>query len=399
MIDVDRSLGFDYFYGIESEQFSFIRLPKLLFRDRHFKGLSLEAKVVYGLLLDRMSLSLKNSWIDEENRVYIIYTVSSIAEDVGCSKDKASRILAELDSVKGIGLVERKRRGLGRPDIIYVKNFVKFMDTSDDGQKHDVQMGVDTAASVAEDHGFSGEPSKTDKSLEADIAGNEVYRSIDNISKKAVQSSFDNAMPQNPISANSNLPFQETADHDFKKPQNKDSADRNLRLQEAAKIGSNNTDINKTEYSDTSLFLKGSSRQVTLVDKRNLIGEDEEVIRQIKENILYDWHMRTDKGSDRELYHELYEVIKDMIIGERETVTIGKATYPYDYVRQRYMSLNHEHLEYARDEVVKNKGKIYCLRKFMETALFNAPTTMNTHYSQLYTYYEEGEGRQIWDAG
>ena len=399
MIDVDRSLGFDYFYGIESEQFSFIRLPKLLFRDRHFKGLSLEAKVVYGLLLDRMSLSLKNSWIDEENRVYIIYTVSSIAEDVGCSKDKASRILAELDSVKGIGLVERKRRGLGRPDIIYVKNFVKFMDTSDDGQKHDVQMGVDTAASVAEDHGFSGEPSKTDKSLEADIAGNEVYRSIDNISKKADQSSFDNAMPQNPISANSNLPFQETADHDFKKPQNKDSADRNLRLQEAAKIGSNNTDINKTEYSDTSLFLEGSSRQVTLVDKRNLIGEDEEVIRQIKENILYDWHMQTDMGSDRELYHELYEVIKDMVIGERETVTIGKATYPYDYVRKRYMSLNHEHLEYARDEVVKNKGKIYCLRKFMETALFNAPTTMNTHYSQLYTYYEEGEGRQIWDAG
>ena len=135
------------------------------------------------------------------------------------------------------------------------------------------------------------------------------------------------------------------------------------------------------------------------MDNRNLADEDEEAIRQLKENILYDWHMRTDKGSDRELYHELYEVIKDMIIGEREAVTIGKATYPYDYVRERYMSLNHEHVEYARDEVVKNKGKIYCLRKFMETALFNAPTTINTYYSQLYTYYEEGDGRRLWDTG
>ena len=234
VIDMDRPLGFDYFYGIESEQFSFIRLPKLLFRDRHFKGLSLEAKVVYGLLLDRMSLSLKNSWIDEDNRVYIIYAVSSIAEDIGCSKDKAGRILAELDSIKGMGLVERKRRGLGRPDIIYVKNFVKFMDTSDDGQKHDVPEEADTAAPAAEGHSFSGEPSNTDKPFEADISGNEVYRSIDNISKNADQSSLDNAMPQNPISANSNLPLQETADHDFKKPQNKDSGGRYLRLQEAA---------------------------------------------------------------------------------------------------------------------------------------------------------------------
>ena len=118
-----------------------------------------------------------------------------------------------------------------------------------------------------------------------------------------------------------------------------------------------------------------------------------------KENILYDWHMKTDRDPEKELYHELYEVIRDMVIGERETVTVGKATYPYSYVRERFLSLTHEHLEYVRNEVVKNQGKIYCLKKFIETALFNAPATINTHYSQLYTYYEEGDGRQLWDAG
>lgn len=356
---MDRSLRFDYFYGIESEQFSFIRLPKLLFRDRHFEGLSLEAKVVYGLLLDRMSLSLKNSWIDDDNRVYIIYTITSIAEDIACSKDKAGRILSELDSLKGIGLIERKRRGLGKPDIIYVKNFVKLTGGRDDESADDMEK---------------------------------ILESTEENSKNILNT-------RDLVSRDRNLRFQESVDHDFKKTQNTVSGDRDLRLQETAEFSPNKTDINNTEFNDTSLLIKGSSTPIKLVDNRHLIGEDEEIMRQIKENILYDWHMETDKGSDRELYHELFEVIKDMVVGDRETVMIGKATYPYKYVRERFRSLNHEHLEYVRTEVVKNQGKIHCLKKFMETALFNAPTTINTHYSQLYTYYEEGDGRHQWEAG
>ena len=94
---MNRLLEFDYFYGAEADQFSFIRLPKLLFMDRHFRGLSLEAKTVYGIMLDRMSLSVKNNWIDEENRVYITYSITSLAEEIGCSKDRVGRILSELD--------------------------------------------------------------------------------------------------------------------------------------------------------------------------------------------------------------------------------------------------------------------------------------------------------------
>lgn len=118
------NITFDYFYGKEAEQFSFYRVPKLLFTDKRFKGLSNDAKLLYGLMLDRMSLSVKNGWHDKEDRTYIIYTVDQIAEDLACGRDKAIKVSAELDCSKGIGLIEKVKRGLGKPDIIYVKNFV-----------------------------------------------------------------------------------------------------------------------------------------------------------------------------------------------------------------------------------------------------------------------------------
>ena len=125
-------LQLDYYYGIEAEQVSFYRVPRLLIKDERFKKLSSDAKLLYGLMLDRMSLSIKNEWFDEDNRAYIIYTIDSIMEDLGCGKEKAVKVLAELDSVKGIGLVEKVRRGLGKPDIIYVKNFASLAENVDE---------------------------------------------------------------------------------------------------------------------------------------------------------------------------------------------------------------------------------------------------------------------------
>ncbi len=117
-------LELNYYYGNEAEQYSFYRIPKVLFTDRRFKSISVEAKVLYGLLLDRMALSLKNNWLDAQGRVYIIFTVADVMETLGCAEQKANKLLNELDSSKGIGLIERVRRGLGKPNIIYVKNFI-----------------------------------------------------------------------------------------------------------------------------------------------------------------------------------------------------------------------------------------------------------------------------------
>ena len=113
-------MQFDYFYGSQAEQFSFYRIPKVLFTDPQFKPLSTDAKVLYGILLDRMSLSVKNGWLDEQGRVYIIYTVREVQESLCCAEHKAVKLFRELED---IDLIERKRRGLGRPSLIYVKDF------------------------------------------------------------------------------------------------------------------------------------------------------------------------------------------------------------------------------------------------------------------------------------
>ena len=114
---------FHYFQGMECDMYSFYRIPKLLFTSEYFKNLSCEAKVLYGLMLDRMSLSIKNRWFDEEDRAYIFFSVEEIMEMLNCGRNKAVNCLKELDQEKGIGLIEKRRIGLGKTNVIYVKNF------------------------------------------------------------------------------------------------------------------------------------------------------------------------------------------------------------------------------------------------------------------------------------
>ena len=113
----------DYFYGDEAEQFIYFRIPRLLITDPRFKHLSTDAKLLYGMLLDRMSLSVKNGWYDEDGRVYIYYTVEEICDDMNCGRDKAMKMLADLDTRKGVGLINRIKQGQGKPTKLYVRRF------------------------------------------------------------------------------------------------------------------------------------------------------------------------------------------------------------------------------------------------------------------------------------
>ena len=115
-----NSMILDYFYGQTGELFSFYRIPKALFQEPRFQSLSTDAKTLYGILLDRMSLSVKNGWLDEQNRVFIIFTIEDVKRALCCADNKATKLLRELEK---FGLIERKRRGLGKPSLVYVKNF------------------------------------------------------------------------------------------------------------------------------------------------------------------------------------------------------------------------------------------------------------------------------------
>ena len=121
---MEKKMTFNYFYGTEADQFSFYRIPKALFTDSYFKDLSSDAKILYGLMLDRMSLSIKNQWFDDKNRAYIYFSIEDIMELLNCGRNKATKSMRELDDETGIGLIEKRRQGFGKVNVIYVKTFM-----------------------------------------------------------------------------------------------------------------------------------------------------------------------------------------------------------------------------------------------------------------------------------
>ena len=153
-----------YYYGQEAELFSFYRIPKALFTNPVFGNLSTDAKLLYGLFLDRMGLSMKNHWMDGQGRVFIYYTVENIMRDLGCGNQKVAKLLAELE--KKHGLIERKKQGLGKPDMIYVKNFVGALTQHSHSQGCENHISADvetTRQEMWKSHGNDTEYNDTDK--------------------------------------------------------------------------------------------------------------------------------------------------------------------------------------------------------------------------------------------
>lgn len=156
----------DYFYVGQEEQFAFYRIPKVLFKNPRYKTLTTDARALYGILLDRMELSRKNRWLDDLGRVYIIYTIEELMEDLGCAQQKAVKLLNELEK---INLIERKRQGLCKPNLIYVKTFLPAVDNSGPSQirsceNHNSGTVENTIPELRKSQGNNTDSKNTDKS-------------------------------------------------------------------------------------------------------------------------------------------------------------------------------------------------------------------------------------------
>ena len=341
-------LQLDYYYGIEAEQFSFYRVPRLLIKDERFKKLSSDAKLLYGLMLDCMSLSIKNKWFDDNNRAYIIYTINSIMEDLGCGKEKAVKVLAELDNTKGIGLVEKVRRGLGRPDIIYVKNFA-----SSEGN-------VDKKETV-----------NTDK--------------ITEVRKSDFRKS------ENQTSRSQKTGLQEVGKSDLKKSENQTFGSSEIETQEVGESNPNYTKYNKNnlnyiEESYINPIIQSGS------EKNDVIDDAQKCIELIKENISYNHHMQYDSYGEKELYDELFQVICEVVCVGRPIIRVAGEEYPYELVKSRFLKLESSHLEYVIDCMKNTTTKITNIKAYMITALYNATTTINHFYQQEVNHDMYGGG-------
>ena len=253
-----QKIQFDYFTGMEAEQYSFYRVPKVLFTEPCFKALSCEAKVLYGLMLDRMSLSIKNRWLDSEDRVYIIFTVEEIAELMNCGTQKAVKLVKELDSNNGIGLIEKKRLGLGKPNVIYVKNFMirevpdqKLTDSCADLQPEhkkcaDLQSEQGNHEECANLQSEAENREKTGISLNCENHHSGVVKTT---IQDYGESQFQNSENHNSRMVETTNP--EFPESQFKNSENHHSGIVEITNPEYPKSQSNNTDINKTDISET----------------------------------------------------------------------------------------------------------------------------------------------------
>ena len=345
---MNETIQFDYYYGIEAEQFSFYRVPRLLIKDERFRVLSSDAKLLYGLKLDRMSLSMKNEWFDDENRAYIIYTIDRIMEDLGCAKATCVKIMKELDSEKGIGLIEKKRRGLGKPDIIYVKNFAT--------------MSEETAEKMSQNN---------DKSTE-----------VQNLNFKK---------SNNDTSRSSETELQEVQNVNLQKYNKQTFGDSEIEPTEVQKLVPNYTNYNQTYMNQTNYNhteesynnpINQSATEKPQDDVIDSMDDAQAYIELIKENINYDHHMKYDGYGEKELYDELFGIICEVVCVKRKSIRVAGEDYPYELVKSRFLKLNSSHLEYVIGCMKETTTKITNIKAYMITTLYNAPTTINHFYQQ-----------------
>ncbi|MGP1433709.1 MAG: replication initiator protein A [Catonella sp.] len=309
------NINFSYYYGKEAEQFSFFRIPKLLFTDKNFSSLSSDAKVLYGILLDRMSLSMKNNWIDEENRVYIIFTIEEIEETMNFGKNKSINTMKELEN---FGLIEKKRRGLGKPNIIYVMSFlIDKNDFSKEQSQNEEQMS---------------EIQETDHSLE--------YKN------------------------------QEVSNANLQRYENQNSRSLENKLQEVSKTNPNKTNINNTDFSYTDN--NKTSPLSPSQDKENnqKLKQVEGVKKKIRENI--DYKSLVKDYADINLIDIIVDIMVESIESKKD-LRINQAYKSYEDIEKQFLSIKKEHIRYVLNYLKDNKPKIINFRAYILSLLYNAP--------------------------
>ena len=389
-----QKIQFDYFRGMEAEQYSFYRVPKVLFTAECFKSLSCEAKVLYGLMLDRMSLSIKNRWFDDEDRVYIIFTVDEIAELMNCGTQKAVKMIKELDTRNGIGLIEKKRLGLGKPNVIYVKNFMikeipnQLMKT-DNVQKQEEHFTEETvmgenAGKIADmqSEGNIQEEIANLQKQEEERGKSAISQNCENHHSKIVkitnqelsESQFKNS--ENHNSGMMKTTNQEFPESQFNNYENQNSGMMKMEIQEFPKSQSNKTDINKTDFSETDNIpsYQIQSRSPVSPDKRDVIEEMKIYRELIQERIEYKYHEQEDVD---ELVELMVEV---MMMPDDSTIRIAGVDKPVALVKNRFMKLNYSHIEYVLFCLHRNTTKVGNIKAYLLTTLYNAPLTISNYY-------------------
>lgn len=327
-------MEFDFYYGAQADQFSFIRIPRQLLLNPAFADLPIHAKMLYAVLLDRMSLSFKNHWLDSQNRVYIIYQVEEITQDLGYTKRKALDALAELEA---FGLVVRKRRGRGLPNYLYVKNFISGLAEAEKTKiiSFSGNEGAGNSEAVRKDI-------RRDEFCISAAAGSDA-RSNEFRTSERTESGAEVLKPRHQEVSNSAL------------LEGADSAPL-MSYTEKNYIYRNQTEVNNADIHQSIVSLRE--------DVRDQIGYD----------ILSETY-----GEDET--EGIADLIAEVLATRKQTLVIGGEPVDSDIVKERFSRIGMFHVEYVLDCMRETTSDIRNIRQYLLTALYNAPATMPHYYA------------------
>ena len=323
-------MQFDYFYGNEAEQFTFYRIPKILITSPHFKKISDSAKLLYGLMLDRMSLSIRNGWLDDDNRAYIFFTTNDVMEQMCCGTEKATKMLTELDSEKGIGLIERVKQGQGKPAIIYLKKFYELEDTA-----------RSTKLSEIESQDFQESKVKT----------------------------FENRKTR----------LSEIESQDFRESKNKTFENRKSGLSEIESLefrkskcnynNINNTDINYIyPINQDNYNIQNSDTQT----EEEWIDRYTKTIDEIKKQIDYDYLIN---HAERDIVDEVVNIMAEVMTVYRPKYKIEGDFIEYNAVVNRFRQITAQKLEICLLAYSRKIQRIKNPKAYWISTLYNIPLT------------------------
>ena len=323
-------MQFDYFYGNEAEQFTFYRIPKILITSPHFKKISDSAKLLYGLMLDRMSLSIRNGWLDDDNRAYIFFTTNDVMEQMCCGTEKATKMLTELDSEKGIGLIERVKQGQGKPAIIYLKKFYELEDTA-----------RSTKLSEIESQDFQESKVKT----------------------------FENRKTR--LSKIESQDFWKSKNKTF---ENRKSGLSEIEKQDFRKSKCNNTDINNTDINyiypinQDNYNIQNSDTQT----EEEWIDRYTKTVDEIKKQIDYDYLIN---HAERDIVDEVVNIMAEVMTVYRPKYKIEGDFIEYNAVVNKFRQITAQKLEICLLAYSRKIQRIKNPKAYWISTLYNIPLT------------------------
>ncbi|MBR1444975.1 MAG: replication initiator protein A [Firmicutes bacterium] len=344
-----------YFHGNEIEQFIHIQVPIALIKDKLFKGISTDAKLLYGLLLNRTGLSIKNHWLDNENRTYITYTIENVLEDLGIGSTKAKKLFAELVDINstGIGLI-KKVRVLNKPSRIYVLNFTEVFEYI----KH--IHGEETAVSNAEREIIAESYPQTD----VDYFFTHSKASVEETDVRPTDGHEDDSLMDTPATANyNNIRDKENIDIYSINP----SCDRSIDGAECA-------DISNADYLNYENLIKYN------------INYDE-LVSGIYIGVL--------SNDSLEHLNEIVELMTEIVAGNTQPIKINGNSYPAEIVKSRFLKLDYHDIYAVLEWFEKpnadgsNLVRVKNMRAYLISMLFNSKTTRNTDFKNYFnaSYY------------